>query len=374
MISRICPFFSKSTGLGCSLILILLGLTPSYATSTGEGSATSLQNEFTQTIEKSMPAVVMITAQKRVGVVRPYFDFEKSGRRIDYMDVPSGLGSGFFIRKDGLILTNYHVVRGQDSFWVTVNDSEEYPAQVVGIDPPTDLALLKIDQEGKEFPVLEFADPESIQLGNWAIAIGAPFTLSRTATVGIVSNKMRHGVGVNLHENYIQTDASINPGNSGGPLLNLRGEVIGVNDFILSPSGGNIGLSFAISSEIARQVATELVAKGHVERPWLGVILAPLDRDSRRQLGFERGALIAQLYRNSPAASSLRPGDLIQKANGRPINTPYDLQNIVFSAQPNDELELEVQRSGRVFTVRVKLMKSPRDWFNRQPNSDTIQL
>ncbi len=339
------------------------------------GNAASLQAEFTRAIEKTMPAVVLITAQKRIGVVSPYFDLYSARRRIDYMDVPSGQGSGFFIRKDGLILTNYHVVRDQDSFWITAHDGEEYPAQVVGADPPTDLALLKIgDSKGREFPVLPFADPESVQLGHWAIAIGAPFSLSRTVTVGIVSNKKRSGVGVNLHENYVQTDASINPGNSGGPLLNLKGEVIGVNDFILSPSGGNIGLSFAISSGIARQVAAELSEKGHVERPWLGVILAPLDRDSKQQFGSEHGVLVARLYRNSPAASALRPGDVILKAAGKPIASPYDLQSIVFGTQPDSELELEVQRSGLTFPVRVTLKKSPRNWFNRQPRNDTLPV
>ena len=176
----------------------------------------------------------------------PYSNiYDYSRRRIDYMDVPSGQGSGFFIREDGYILTNYHVVRNQDSFWITTHSGEEFPAQVVGIDPPTDLALLKVNEK-KKFPVLKFAEGNSVEIGHWAIAIGAPFSLSRTVTVGIVSNKKRNGVGMNLYESYVQTDASINPGNSGGPLLNINGEVIGVNDFILSPSVGNIGLSFAI--------------------------------------------------------------------------------------------------------------------------------
>lgn len=385
-------FLVAASFLGAAIALVLIRLVPAPpavpprpgsavpaepepATVAVPGNAASLQAEFTRAIEKTMPAVVLITAQKRIGVVSPYFDLYSSRRRIDYMDVPSGQGSGFFIRKDGLILTNHHVVRDQDSFWITTHDGEEYPAQVVGVDPPTDLALLKIgDPKGREFPVLPFADPESVQLGHWAIAIGAPFSLSRTVTVGIVSNKKRSGVGVNLHENYVQTDASINPGNSGGPLLNLKGEVIGVNDFILSPSGGNIGLSFAISSGIARQVAAELSEKGHVERPWLGVILAPLDRDSKQQFGSEHGVLVARLYRNSPAASALRPGDVILKAAGKTVSSPYDLQSIVFGTQPDSELELEVRRSGLTFPVRITLKKSPRNWFNRQPRNDTLPV
>ena len=223
-------------------------------------SARQLQTDFSGAIHGTMPAVVLITAQKRIGVMTPYSNiYDYSRRRIDYMDVPSGQGSGFFIREDGYILTNYHVVRNQDSFWITTHSGEEFPAQVVGIDPPTDLALLKVNEK-KKFPVLKFAEENSVEIGHWAIAIGAPFSLSRTVTVGIVSNKKRNGVGMNLYESYVQTDASINPGNSGGPLLNINGEVIGVNDFILSPSGGNIGLSFAISSDIAKKVSDELIA------------------------------------------------------------------------------------------------------------------
>ncbi len=327
--------------------------------------AAATQSMFASAIQRSMPAVVLITAQRMVGVVSPYFDFSSARRRIDYMEVPSGQGSGFFIRKDGYILTNYHVVRDQDSFWITTHDGSEYRAQVVGVDPPTDLALLKIKSDKKvSFPVLEFADPETLQIGHWAIAIGAPFSLSRTVTVGIVSNKKRNGVGVNLHENYVQTDASVNPGNSGGPLLDINGRVIGVNDFILSPSGGNIGLSFAISSEIAGRVAGELIAKGRVERPWLGVTLGALDREMKRKYNLPHGGvLIGQVFRNSPAAGILRSGDVVVKANGREIATPSDLQGCIFSSKVGSVIEMELLRSGSRKTVKVTVEKAPSDFF-----------
>ena len=327
--------------------------------------AAATQSMFASAIQRSMPAVVLITAQRVVGVVSPYFDFSSARRRIDYMELPSGQGSGFFIRKDGYILTNYHVVRDQDSFWITTHDGSEYRAQVVGVDPPTDLALLKIKSDQKvSFPVLEFADPETLQIGHWAIAIGAPFSLSRTVTVGIVSNKKRNGVGVNLHENYVQTDASVNPGNSGGPLLDINGRVIGVNDFILSPSGGNIGLSFAISSEIAGRVAGELIAKGRVERPWLGVTLGALDREMKRKYNLPHGGvLIGQVFRNSPAAGILRSGDVVVKANGREIATPSDLQGCIFSSKVGSVIEMELLRSGSRKTVKVTVEKAPSDFF-----------
>ncbi len=331
----------------------------------------ALQNEFAAAISRSMPAVVLITAQKRIGVVDPYFNpYDYGRRKIDYLEVPSGQGSGFFIRPEGIILTNYHVVRDQDSFWVTTHDGGEYRAKVIGVDPPTDLAVLKLEQEGN-YPVLEFADPDELEIGHWAIAIGAPFSLSRTVTVGIVSNKKRSGVGVNLQESYVQTDASINPGNSGGPLLNIKGEVIGVNDFILSPSGGNIGLSFAISSEIAGKVADELIRNGHVERPWLGVVVAPLDREERQRANLRHGVVVKQLFRGSPAAGILQPGDVILKAAEREIDSPSDLQSVVFAAEPDSQLSLEILRNGRQIPIGVKIRRSPRGWFSRSADSQS---
>lgn len=334
-------------------------------------SARQLQTDFSGAIHGTMPAVVLITAQKRIGVMTPYSNiYDYSRRRIDYMDVPSGQGSGFFIREDGYILTNYHVVRNQDSFWITTHSGEEFPAQVVGIDPPTDLALLKVNEK-KKFPVLKFAEGNSVEIGHWAIAIGAPFSLSRTVTVGIVSNKKRNGVGMNLYESYVQTDASINPGNSGGPLLNINGEVIGVNDFILSPSGGNIGLSFAISSDIAKKVSDELISRGHVERPWLGILMQPIDRDAKKRLGLEHGVFVSQIFRGSPAAGKLRRGDVVLKANGEPVNAPHDLQGAVFALSPNSELKLEIRRGSQIQTITLTVTKSPRNWFRMAPDQES---
>lgn len=329
------------------------------------GHAASLQADFSAAINGAMPAVVLITAQKRIGVISPYSNlFDYGRRKIDFLEVPSGQGSGFFIREDGYILTNYHVVREQDSFWITTHDGKEYPARVAGIDPPTDLALLKIE-DAAPFPTLTFADPEKLRIGHWAIAIGAPFSLSRTVTVGIVSNMKRSGVGVNLHESYVQTDASINPGNSGGPLLNIDGEVIGVNDFILSPSGGSIGLSFAISSDIAREISEELILRGRVERPWLGIVMQELSREDRQKLRLDRGGvLVAQIFRGSPAARHLRSGDVILSANGKNISFAYELQGCIFSLAPDSELTLEVLRNGRKITVKTTVRKSPGNWFS----------
>ena len=320
--------------------------------------AKELQSEFASAIRRAMPAVVLITAKKRLGVV----EWQDYRRHIDYREIPSGQGSGFLIRPDGYLVTNFHVVRDQDAFWVTASDGREYPAKVVGADPATDLAVLKIDGR-KDFPTLRFADPESVQIGHWAIAIGAPFSLSQTVTVGIVSSKHRSGVGVNALENYIQTDASINPGNSGGPLLDIRGRVIGVNDFILSPNGGNIGLSFAISSGLAKDIAEKLIEKGYIERPWLGILAEGIDRETLRRAGLESGVLVRAVARRSPAADSLDPGDVIVKAQGRSLRSPRELQKIVMELGAGKELELEVRRGSRPLSGSLKLQVSPPNWF-----------
>lgn len=327
--------------------------------------AEELQRSFAAVARKAMPSVVLITARKRVGVLSgsPW----NYSRRIDYYDLPAGQGSGFFISPEGLILTNYHVVKDQDTFWITTHDGTEFSATVVGADPPTDLALLRIDgNPDRKFEALTFADPDTVEIGHWAIAIGAPFSLSRTVTAGIVSSKQRSGVGVNLYENYIQTDASINPGNSGGPLLNLAGEVIGINDFILSPSGGNIGLSFAISSEIAGKVADQLAADGHVDRPWFGVIFREFSRAERKRLGVKRGVLVEQVFRNSPAAAAgIRRGDFITAAGDREINTVHDLRNRIFAAEPGERIPVEINRDGNLRKLKVRLDPAPRGYYRQ---------
>jgi serine protease Do len=323
-------------------------------------TALSLQDRFAYVAEKSMPSVVVVTAKKRVAVLdHPYaniYDYLYGGGKVTYREVPSGQGSGFFISPKGYILTNYHIVKGQSSFKAILNDGLEFDAEVVGIDPPSDLALLKIDSE-KEFPFLKFADMSKLKTGHWAIAIGAPFSLKQTVTVGTVSHKKR-GVGMNLHENFVQTDASINPGNSGGPLLNIYGNVIGVNDFILSPSGGNIGLSFAISADLAKRVTEDLMKDGKVDRPWLGVAMRPLNSSEKKSLNILNGILLTGIYRDSPAAEAgLQPGDIILSVDSAKVDKPYDLKLIVLSKHPGEKINLEVFRNGKRMSMEIEVKR-----------------
>ena len=340
----------------------------SYTPETVSAPATAWP-DFTDTIERAMPAVVCISNQRIVPSRRAW------GRPAQYYEVPAGQGSGFFIREDGYILTNYHVASGANALLVTDSEGREYHADLVGVDPTSDLAVLKIEPpKGKKFMALTFANPKNIRLGQWTIAIGAPFSLEHSVTAGIVSGVQRSGVGVNLYENYIQTDASINPGNSGGPLLNAAGDVIGVNDCILAPSGGNIGIAFAVSAEIAKTVADTLIEHGEIVRPWLGIMGAlPSQLRSPGEENDEarKGAVIRRIIEDSPAARlGLRDGDVIMKINDADVADTYDLRNRILSLDPGTIVKITVLRRNLLHETSVKLERAPANWFRIIPQID----
>ena len=325
--------------------------------------------DFTDTIERAMPAVVCISNQRIVPSRRAW------GRPAQYYEVPAGQGSGFFIREDGYILTNYHVASGANALLVTDSEGREYHADLVGADPTSDLAVLKIEPpKGKKFMALTFANPKNIRLGQWTLAIGAPFSLEHSVTAGIVSGVQRSGVGVNLYENYIQTDASINPGNSGGPLLNAAGDVIGVNDCILAPSGGNIGIAFAVSAEIAKTVADTLIEHGEIVRPWLGIMGArptQMRSPGDENEAVQKGAAIRMIIQDSPADRlGLRDGDVIVKLNDADIADTYDLRNRILSLDPGTIVKLTILRRNLLHETSVKLERAPANWFRIIPQID----
>ena len=367
----------------CSALLVLKYVNPpveetatdcetkmrEFAPSPATAGAPVAWPDFTGTIERAMPAVVCISNQRIVPSRRGW------GRSPQYYEVPAGQGSGFFIREDGYILTNYHVASGANALLVTDNEGREYHADLVGADPTSDLAVLKVEPpKGKKFMALTFANPKNIRLGQWTIAIGAPFSLEHSVTAGIVSGVQRSGVGVNLYENYIQTDASINPGNSGGPLLNTDGDVIGVNDCILAPSGGNIGIAFAVSAEIAKTVADTLIAHGEIVRPWLGIMgarpsqmRAPGDENEAVQ----KGAVIRRIIEDSPADHlGLRDGDVIVKLNGEDVTDTYDLRNRILSLDPGTIVTISIMRRNLLHETTVKLERAPANWFRVIPQID----
>ncbi len=253
------------------------------------------------------------------------------------------LGSGFVISKDGYIMTSNHVIQDSNEIVVRTIDGDEYDAEIVGADPGSDLALLKIEPESELLPVT-FGSSTDLQVGEWVVAIGAPFGFDYSVTAGIVSAKGRP-LQTEKYVPFIQTDVAINPGNSGGPLFNMRGEVVGINAQIVSRSGGYLGLSFAIPSDVAVDVIDELKSSGHVTRGWLGVLFQDIDRNLAESFGLRqpRGALVAEVVPDSPAAqANLKPGDIITYFGDKRIERAADLPHLVGLTKPGEKVELTV--------------------------------
>ncbi|WP_027285073.1 DegQ family serine endoprotease [Rubritepida flocculans] len=272
----------------------------------------------------------------------------------------AGQGSGFVIAPEGYIVTNAHVVGENAELRVRLADGREFPATLVGRDAPTDIALLKIEA-GAPLPSLSFGDSDALRVGEWVMAMGNPFGLGGTVTAGIVSARGRQ-IGAGPYDDFIQTDASINPGNSGGPLFNAAGEVVGVNTAIFSPSGGNIGIGFAVPSRMVQQVVAQLREHGAVRRGWLGVSLQPVDQDLAAALNLPepKGALVSAVQPGSPAArAGLRAGDVVTAVEGRSVATPRDLAAAVAELAPGRSATLRLLRDGAALERRVELGSHP---------------
>jgi serine protease Do len=269
-----------------------------------------------------------------------------------------GTGSGFIIRKDGLILTNNHVVENAQEITVTLSDKQQYKAKILGRDPKTDLAVIKIDAK-TSLPAATLGNSEALRVGDWVMAIGNPFGLSNTVTTGIVSAKGRM-IGAGPYDDFIQTDASINPGNSGGPLFNLAGEVVGINTAIFSQSGGNIGIGFAVPVNLVKNLVPELETKGTVTRGWLGVSVQPVTSDLARSFGLdkERGALVGDVVGQGPAEKAgIKRGDVIVSYDGKKIDESVTLPALVASTPVGKTVPVEVIRDGKMSTINVAVGK-----------------
>jgi serine protease Do len=342
----------------------------------------ALGESFGEIAERVGPSVVTVYSEKVVKLRQPDFSFPFGGdspfrwffgdedspqprprqpRPREYKFSQSGLGSGIIIDKDGHILTNNHVVNDVNEIKIILADKREFPAEVVGTDPKTDLAVIKI--KGKvphDLPAAELGDSDAVRVGDWVLAIGAPFGYVQTLTHGIISAKGRTGVGPDdgNYEDFLQTDAPINPGNSGGPLVNLRGEVVGINSAIATSVGQFAGVGFAIPINMARDVMNELVKTGKVRRGFLGIIIQNVDEDLARQFGLSdnNGALVSQVTKDSPAGKAgVKVGDIILRYNGKKIEDTRHLRNLVAATAPNEKVEVTVFRDGkeRAFQVSV---------------------
>ncbi len=268
-----------------------------------------------------------------------------------------GQGSGFIVSADGYIMTNNHVVGGADKVTVQLLDGSEYEAKIIGTDPPTDVALIKIDVDEK-LPALKLGDSDQLEVGDWVLAFGNPFGLSHTLTAGIVSAKGRSGMGLNDYENFIQTDAAINPGNSGGPLVNLDGEVVGMNTAIYSRSGGSMGIGFAIPINMVKNIRQQLIQDGGVTRGRLGVYIQDLDRDLAESFDINQreGILVAQVLEDSPAEEAgLKQGDVILKVAGEKVTTVAKFRNTIAMTKPGSKVELLVLREGNKKKIKATI-------------------
>ncbi|MCG8567974.1 MAG: Do family serine endopeptidase [Desulfobacterales bacterium] len=328
---------------------------------------------FSELAEMAKPGVVNIQTSKTIQgggrVFRHFFGSPFGGREgfEDFFNQFGGqpqsrkeqsLGSGFIISKDGYIVTNNHVIKDADKVKVILHDNSEYDAKVIGNDPMTDLALIKI--KAKDLKPLKFGKSSDAKVGSWVVAIGSPFGLEQTVTAGIISAKGRI-IGSGPYDDFIQTDASINPGNSGGPLLNMEGEVIGINTAIIR-SGQGIG--FAIPSDMAVGIIDQLTENQQVSRGWMGVAIQPITKELADYYGVEEktGVLVAKVFEGDPAdKAGIKPGDVVIEINGKTIENPRDLTVTIANLKVQETVKVVVVRDGKEKTFKVKLGKRPSD-------------
>ena len=343
--------------------VFLINISHNYAYST------DVSKGFSRLAEKSMPSVVNISATTVVETrsqpfpfqFPPGSPFEEFFKDFDQNRGPqkrrsTALGSGFVIKDNGTVITNNHVIQNAEGIFVKFTDGKEYEAKLIGTDPVSDIAVLKI-QSNKKFPAVKFADSDKAKVGDWVLAIGNPFGLGGTVTQGIIS-AINRDINMGRYDNFIQTDASINQGNSGGPLFNMDGEVLGINTAIFSNSGGSVGIGFAIPANFAKNVIDQLIKYGETKRGWLGVRIQTVSKEIADSLGLNEtiGALVTDVNKNSPAdKAGLQQGDIITEFNGQKVKTMRDLPRLVGEAEVGKPAKLKIWRKKRFITKTVVL-------------------
>ncbi|MCE8014625.1 Do family serine endopeptidase [Halomonas sp. MCCC 1A17488] len=321
---------------------------------------------YSTAVEKAAPAVVNIYSSRVVAREEHPLMSDPFFRQFFADDLPtqqrllSSLGSGVIVSEDGYVLTNHHVIDGADEIQVALRDGRETLAEVIGTDPESDLAVLRIDLE--QLPVIHLADTEDVVVGDIAMAIGNPFGVGQTVTMGIISATGRSHLGLSAYEDFIQTDAAINPGNSGGALINAEGSLVGINTAIFSRSGGSQGVGFAIPTRLARTILEDLVTQGRVIRGWLGIEAQEMTQDLAASFGLQapRGVVISAVVPDGPAArAGLRPGDVLLEVDGRPILDARAAMSDIAAIEPGATLPLTLVRSGETFTVDLEVGERP---------------
>ncbi len=372
------PFFIVSTVLLAFVFSTFLFIGTATAQDAGMKSLRETGKAFRSVAKKVSPAVVFIKVEKEMpqqGVAgnpfagtpfgdeffRRFFGQVPQQHQSPHRQAPKrramGQGSGFIISADGYIMTNNHVVGDADKVSVQLLDGREFDAKIIGTDPPTDVAVIKIDAKEK-LPYLPLGDSDQLEVGDWVLAFGNPFGLSHTLTAGIVSAKGRSGIGLNDFENFIQTDAAINPGNSGGPLVNLDGEVVGMNSAIFTQSGGYMGIGFAIPINMAKKVHQQLVQHGSVTRGRLGVFIQDLTKELAESFEIDQrdGILIAQVMEDSAAAEAgLKQGDVILQLNGKKVDKVATFRNQIAMTRPGTKVEFLILRDGKKKKIKATI-------------------
>ncbi len=335
------------------------------SSSSSPNVAVELSNVFASVAKNVTPSVVTIFTETKVKAQQQQFgqlfgdDFFKK-----FFQVPApqqdqtqeSLGSGVIVTSDGTILTNNHVVKGADKIKVKLNDGTEYEAKVKGTDVQTDLAVITIDAKG--LTPINFGDSDKARVGDWVLAIGSPLNFEHTVTSGIISSKGRTGVGLSQYEDYLQTDAAINPGNSGGALVNVNGELIGINSAIATQTGGFQGIGFAIPVNLAKKIMDDIIKNGKVVRGWLGVYIQNITPDLAKGLNLKsnKGVVVSKVEPNSPAdKAGLKAEDVITQFNGKDVDNSMELSTWVASTSPDTKITLQVIRNGKVMSVPVML-------------------
>ena len=365
----------------CMLLLAACTFTDVAHLNALESKITVVLPDFCQVAEKTMPAVVSVKAQRlgkkdnfsqnesddeapfdpfQEDILRRFFGLPPQSQKPEKRTPSVAMGSGFAISADGFILTNNHVIDESSQITVTFTDGREYTAQLIGGDPNTDVALLKID--AKDIPYLAFADSDTLKIGEWVCAIGSPLGFQGSFTHGIVSAKGRTELDIIPIEEFIQTDAPINVGNSGGPLVNMEGQVVGMNAAIATTSGGSVGIGLTIPAKILQRVIDELQKHGKVVRGYIGVTPQKVDNDLAKLYGLPKaeGAIVTEVIENGPAAQAhVEFEDIILKVNGRTVDSPAGLRNIISLLQPGEKAELTIKRGEKLITLIVTIGLHP---------------
>ena len=381
---RIWLIFAQTVTISLAVLFVIATLRPqwlnisnqpplsgdnrSLPTSSGSQSPALMPGSFADVIAKAGPTVVNVYTTKRIALPRVPLPQDPMLRHF-FEQLPgfsqrresSSLGSGVIVTSGGHVLTNFHVIQGAQEIILALSDGRQVPARVIGTDPDTDLAVLKANKL-TDFQHIEFAEPGLARVGDIVFAIGNPFGVGQTTTMGIVSALGRDRLGLNTYENFIQTDAAINPGNSGGALIDTHARLIGINTAIYSESGGSQGIGFAIPIDTVKQVLTQIIEFGHVRRGWLGIEPQDIKADLARAFNLDRqsGVIIAGMMRDGPAArAGLRVGDIVQFINGQVVEDTPALMSRIARVPPGEMIKLGIWRSGRQHSIEVKVGMRP---------------